>query len=102
MVINLLNKLKIECENHSKGCEVIMTIEEMDKHLSLCDKNCISCKILKEKISESESEVKQLNTQLVSLENKMKDLREKLEKNRLSPQFWLIKQVCFNMFNFIF
>ena len=95
MVINLLSKLKIKCENQSKGCEVIMTIEEMDKHLSVCDKNCDSCKTLKTKISESESEVKQLKTQLVSFENKVKELTEKLEKNESSQQSGLIKQVCF-------
>ena len=102
MVINLLNKLKIKCENHSKGCEVIMTIEEINKHLSICDKNCDSCKTLKTKISESESEVKQLKTQLVSLENEVKDLKEKLTTNELSREFGPINQVCFKINIYIF
>ena len=94
IVFNLLNKLKIKCENHSKGCEVITSIADIDKHLSVCDKNCDSCKTLKTKISESESRVKQLKIQLVSSENIVKNLREKLEKNEMSHQNRLIKQVC--------
>ena len=98
MVINLLNKLKIKCENHSKGCEVIMSIADIDKHLSVCDKNCDSCKTLKTKIAESESRVKQLTTRLVSLENEVKDLKEKVKTIEFGP----IKQVSFKINVYIF
>ena len=93
MVINLLNKLKIKCENHSKGCEVIMSIADIDKHLLVCDKNCDSCKSLKTKISESEIRVKKLKTQLVSLENEVKSLREILGRNGSSHSTEPIKRV---------
>src|SRR5437868_9316546 len=55
--MNLLNKLRIKCENHSKGCQTILTIEEMRNHLKTCDKNCISCQKSKETILKKDKEI---------------------------------------------
>ena len=84
VVINILNKLSIKCENYLKGCEVVLTIEEMKEHIKTCHKNCDNCKkskaLLTQKtiiINKKEDEIAQLKAQLKSIESEIKVMKIK-------------------------
>ena len=93
MVINLLNKLKVKCENHGFGCETISTIEEMSKHMKICDKNCKSCEKLRENNIKSNNEIKDLKKQLTASRNEVKELRDQIDKMKVTPENTISNQV---------
>ena len=47
IILNLLNGMKVKCEFHNRGCDHITRYDNIDKHITLCNKNpqriCETC-----------------------------------------------------------
>ena len=77
--VNILNKLQIKCQYHDKGCAVITTIDEQNRHLKECDHkpdiNCKTCGLVK-----VEGEEHNCVTNLIIKNNSIVDEMERLRK----------------------
>ena len=95
MVINLLNKLKIKCENYGKGCQTVLTIKEMANHIKTCN-TCDSCKTSKKLLSDKQNEIQSLE---LSIENMRIDLNQFKGPNPIFKEMEVILfQILFSYF----
>ena len=74
MVINLLNKLKIKCENYGNDCQTVLTIKEMANHMKTCN-TCDSCKTSKKLLTDKQNEIQSLKSENEELKNELDQLK---------------------------
>ena len=85
MVINLLSKLKIKCENYGTDCQTVLTIEEMVNHMKTCN-TCDSCKTSKKLLSDKQNEIQSLKSENGKLKKALGQSTEELRKINASKK----------------
>ena len=87
--MNLFKNLKIKCNFHSKGCQQLMKINDLENHLLNCDfrpnQLCKTCGIVR-KLNESHdclenlknNELNEKNKELMAKNNELNEINKKL------------------------
>jgi len=91
LVLNLLAKLQIHCDFHSKGCDTVIDLEFLSSHVLNCkfnpERKCIECglKMGEEShhcLDNLKSLNSSLNNEIIELKNEIQKLKKDIESLR--------------------
>ena len=70
LVLNILNKLQVKCENYGSVCDYILALEQMKEHTKTCN-TCGGCKELNKVIKNKDENICILQVQLKNKEDEL-------------------------------